>query len=263
MIQRYDGKQALRMKTALVADDVYCIVSEPLKKLCPKKTPLNSVEIWMAAQGLTCQLIQCSEPEEIFDDLVEVLKEEGSELKDEGFSVFLILMVCMCQISGLRKQIENADVLLKRLMGVCHQNEMYYKVLEQFDGKEIQRRKVGKKVDLLNYEMKAVGDSKAEKRQLLDDFAQAALKFGPQNIVSNLLALNYYNLQNGHICDDLILEMYGQLEKQFEKQKTIEMILGNKNVAETGGLQMNGNMPQDAAGFLALFNQLKQLGDGK
>ena len=262
MIERYDGQQALRMKTALVADDVYCIVSEPLKNLYHKKTPLNSVEIWMAAHGLTSELIQCSEPEEIFDDLIEELKENLEGLEPDN-SLFLILMVSMCQISALREQITNADVLLKRLMNVCHQNEMYFKVLEQFDGKEISRRKVGKKVDLLNYEMKAVGDNKKEKRQMLEAFTQTALKLGTQNIVSNLLALNYYNLQNGHICDDLILGMYEQLEQQFVPQKTFEIIAGNKNVAQSGGLQMNGEIPQDAAGFLALFNQLKQLGDGK
>ena len=124
MIQRYDGKQTLKMRMALVADDVYCIVSDALKKLYPEKTPLNNVEIWMAAHGFTRNLIGSAEPEEVFDDLVEELKEESSGFRDEGFSVFLILMVSMCQISGLRKQIKNADALLKLLMDVCHQNEM-------------------------------------------------------------------------------------------------------------------------------------------
>ena len=155
MIQRYEGQQARRLKMALVADNVYCIVSEPLKKLHPGKTPLNSVEIWMAAHGLTCDLIKSPAPELIFEDLVDELKEEVSQ-----DSIFLILMVSMCQISALRKQIKNADALLKLLMDVCHQHEMYFKVLEQFDGKEISLRMAGKKIDLLTYEMKAVGDNK-------------------------------------------------------------------------------------------------------
>ena len=258
MIQRYNGQQARRLKMALVADNVYCIVSEPLKKLHPGKTPLNSVEIWMAAHGLTCDLIQSPAPELIFEDLVEELKEEVSQ-----DSVFLILMVSMCQISALRKQIKNADVLLKLLMDVCHQHEMYFKVLEQFDGKEISLRMAGKKIDLLTYEMKAVGDNKEEKRQMLDGFAQAALKFGPRNIESNLLVLNYYNLKNGHIWDDQILELYGQLEKKSAIQKGMELIMGNKNVAENGGVQMNGDMQNDASAFLAMLNNLKLLGGGK
>ena len=258
MIQRYNGQQARRLKMALVADNVYCIVSEPLKKLHPGKTPLNSVEIWMAAHGLTCDLIQSPAPELIFDDLVEELKEEVSQ-----DSVFLILMVSMCQISALRKQIKNADVLLKLLMDVCHQHEMYFKVLEQFDGKEISMRMAGKKIDLLTYEMKAVGDNKEEKRQMLDGFAQAALKFGTRNIESNLLVLNYYNLKNGHIWDDQILELYGQLEKKSAIQKTFEIIAGNKNVAEGDSVQVNGEMPGDLAGFIESLNSLKLLGSGK
>lgn len=262
MIRRYEESQARRLRMALVADNVYCIVSDALKEQYPEKTQLNSVEIWMAAHGLTCDLIQSPAPEEIFDDLLAEM-DEGLGMREEGTTQFLILMVSMCQISALRKQIPNADALLKREMDVCRKHEMYYSLLEQFDGKEIRMRMAGKKIDLLNYEMKAVGDDKEKKRQMLDAFAQAASRFSPQNIESNLLVLNKLNLQNGHIYDDLILEMYGQLEKKLEQQTTYEITMGNKNVAQAGGMQMNGDMPQDIAGFLAQFNQLKQLGDGK
>lgn len=263
MIQRYDGKQTLKMRMALVADDVYCIVSDALKKLYPEKTPLNNVEIWMAAHGFTRNLIGSAEPEEVFDDLVEVLKDEGSELKDGGFSVFLILMVSMCQISGLRERITNAKPLVERLIAFCRQNEMFFPLLEKFDGKEMSRRAVGKKIDLLNYEMKAVGDNQAERRQMLDAFVEAVLKLGPQNIESNLLVLNKLNLENGHIWDEQILSLYKQLEKKFVHKPEIEVTMGNKNVAESGSTQMNGNMPQDVAGVLALINSIKLLGDGK
>ena len=262
MIERYDGKQTLKMRMALVADDVYCIVSDALKKLYPEKTPLNNVEIWMAAHGFTRNLIGSAEPEEVFDDLVEVLKDEGSELKDGEFSVFLILMVSMCQISGLRERITNAKPLVERLIAFCRQNEMFFPLLEKFDGKEMSRRAVGKKIDLLNYEMKAVGDNQAERRQMLDAFVEAVLKLGPQNIESNLLVLNKLNLENGHIYDDVILGMYEQLEQKFVPKPGIEVTMGNKNVAESGSTQMNGNMPQDVAGVLGMLNSLKQLGNG-
>ena len=262
MIQRYDGKQTLKMRMALVADDVYCIVSDALKKLYPEKTPLNNVEIWMAAHGFTRNLIGSAEPEEVFDDLVEVLKDEGSELKDGGFSVFLILMVSMCQISGLRERITNAKPLVERLIAFCRQNEMFFPLLEKFDGKEMSRRAVGKKIDLLNYEMKAVGDNQTERRQMLDAFVEAVLKLGPQNIESNLLVLNKLNLENGHIWDEQILSLYEQLEKKFVPKPGIEVTMGNKNVAESGSTQMNGNMPQDVAGVLGMLNSLKQLGNG-
>lgn len=263
MIQRYDQQQARRMRMALVADDVYCIVLDALRKLYPEKTPLNDVEIWMAAYGLTCDQIQSPAPEEIFDDLMEELKEEGEGFQDSGSTVFLILMVSMCQISALRKQITNADALLKRLMDVCHRHEMYHSLLEQFDGKELRMRATSRKIDLLTYEMKVAGDNKDELRKVLETFAQTALALGPQTIGSNLLALNKVNIENGHICDDLILGMYEQLEQKFVSKPEIEIVAGNKNVAENGGVQMNGEMPQDIAGLQALYKQLKLLGDGK
>ena len=262
MIQRYDGKQTLKMRMALVADDVYCIVSDALKKLYPEKTPLNNVEIWMAAHGFTRNLIGSAEPEEVFDDLVEELKEESSGFRDEGFSVFLILMVSMCQISGLRERITNAKPLVERLIAFCRQNEMFFPLLEKFDGKEMSRRAVGKKIDLLNYEMKAAGDNNEERRKLLDAFVEAVVKLGPQNIESNLLVLNKLNLENGHIWDEQILSLYEQLEKKFVPKPGIEVTMGNKNVAESGSTQMNGNMPQDVAGVLGMLNSLKQLGNG-
>ena len=293
MIQRYEESQARRLRMALVADNVYCIVSDALKEQYPEKTQLNSVEIWMAAHGLTCDLIQSPAPEEIFGDLLTELEEEVSSFKffdersgrstsgrllpagrkkaerqDSGFknhetTLFLILMVSMCQISALRKKITNADALLRREMEVCRKHDMYISLLEKFDGKEIRMRMANRKIDLLNYEMKAVGNDKEKRQQMLDDFAQAASRFSPQNIESNLLVLNKINLLNGHIYDDKILEMYEQLEKKVEIQKTFEITMGNKNVAEAGGMQMNGDMPQDLAGFLAMYNNLKQLGDGR
>lgn len=270
MIWRYDEPQARRMRMALVADNVYCMVSEALRKQHPGNTPLNSVEIWMAAHSLTCDLIQSPAPEEIFDDLIADLDEQVSRFKsrdsgfkDEGFSLFLILMVSMCQISALRKQIPDADALLKREMDICRRHEMYFPLLEQFDEKEIRLQLAGRKIDLLTYEMIKVGGDKDEKRQMLDAFVQAASKFSPQSLESNLLVLNYINLKNGHVYDDLILDMYGQLEKKTERQKTTEMIFGNKNVSQAGGIQMNGNMPQDLAGFLDSLGNLKLLGDGR
>ena len=288
MIQRYDGKQALKMRMALVADDVYCIVSDALKKLYPEKTPLNSVEIWMAAHGFTCDLMNSPAPEEIFEDLVEELREEVASFKFQDCpsgesaharensnklgsplaqsqtsssknSVFLILMVSMCQISGLREKITNAKPLVERLIAFCRQNEMFFPLLEKFDGKEMSRRAVGKKIDLLNYEMKAVGDNNEERRKLLDAYVEAVVKLGPQNIESNLLVLNKLNLQNGHIYDDVILGMYEQLEQKFVPKPGIEVTMGNKNVAESGSNQLNTGMPQSLAGYQEI---LKLLGNG-
>ena len=269
MIRRYDKQQARRMRMALVADDVYCIVADALRKMHPEKTPLNSVEIWMAAYELTRDLIQSPAPEEIFEDMLEDLDEQvssfkiqDSSFKDEGDSVFLILMVSICQISALREQIKNADALLKRLMSVCRKNEMYFKVLEQFDGKEISMRMNSRKVDLLTYEMMEGDEDKEEKRKLLDVYVQTFMNLGPQEIKSNLLALNKFNLQNDHIYDDKILEIYKQLEK-VEQQKGIEMTLGNKYVANPGGMQLNSDTPQDVAGLLEILKNQNLLGDGR
>ena len=78
-----------------------------------------------------------------------------------------------------------------------------------------------------------------------------------------MLALNYLNLKNDHIYDDRIMEIYEQLEKQFVPKPGTEVIVGNKNVAQNGGVQMNGDMPQDVAGLIASLNNLKLLGSGK
>lgn len=258
MIRRYDKQQARRMRMALVADDVYCIVADALRKMHPEKTPLNSVEIWMAAYELTCDLIHSAAPEEIFDDLLAEMRDEGLEEN----TLFLILMVSICQISALREQIPNAKALLNRLMAVCRKNEMYYKVLEQFDGKEIRMRMNSRKVDLLTYEMMEGDEDKEEKRKLLDVYVQTFMNLGPQEIKSNLLALNKFNLQNDHIYDDKILEIYKQLEK-VEQQKGIEMTLGNKYVANPGGMQLNSDTPQDVAGLLEILKNQNLLGDGR
>ena len=60
MICRYDEPQARRMRMALVADNVYCMVSEALRKQHPGNTPLNSVEIWMSRSPVSSLGIQDS-----------------------------------------------------------------------------------------------------------------------------------------------------------------------------------------------------------
>lgn len=256
MMKRLDKKEASKKCIALVADTLFCIVHEPLKKLVPDLTDLHPVEVWLEAQKFTELLHGCAAPEELMDEFMAVLEEDVEKPDD----IFLVLMVSICQLSAIRKG--NADKCIKLIMPYCRPHKMYYSLLEQFDGKE-QRLKAecDRKVEIMNYEfMKLDGDNELM-REAFSKFLATASTLTPESIVNNLLAFNLFNLQNGHIFDKEILEIYEALIKKSDSGDKFELIFGNKNESKEGGVQLNLDtlnkfQPEQ---ILAAVQQLKQL----
>lgn len=256
MIKRYDEARARKLRIALVADNLFCMVHGVLKMQPQGATSLCDVEIWDAARSLSQSLKDCPAPEILVNDFVSELEADVSV----GHDTFWILLVSVCQLSAQRKKITNADTLIRLLLPYCHRSERYYSLLEQLDGKEQQMARVGKKVDLLTYEIMQLEDADPGAAvEIIETFISASMSLGSAAIVDNLLVLNYLNLQQNHLFDKQILSMYEQLIKQAKPQPSIELTMGNKNVAQQGAMQMNGNLPADGVALLSALNQLKML----
>lgn len=234
MMKRMDKREAGKKCIALVADTLFCIVHEPLKKLVPDFTELHPVEIWIEAQNFSEMLQECPAPEELMEEFMETLKDEVEKPDD----IFLVLMVSICQLSAFRT--EKADKCIKLIMPYCRPHKMYYPLLERFDGKE-QRLKAesGRKVDIMNYAFMELDGDIRQVREAFGRFLATASTLTPDSIVSNLLAFNLFNLQNGHIFDNEILEIYKALVKKSDPGNKFELIFGNKNESKDGGVQLN------------------------
>lgn len=253
MIKQYDKKLSM----SLIGDNLYCMVFGTLNALCPDFTRLNPVEIWMAAIGLTEKLVDCPAPEELMDLFQEELADECDGDNDS----FLIMMVSICQLSARRKKVTNAADLIRLLLPLCNEHSMFDTLMRNFAEKEQSMRLLNKKVDILTYEYMQMENDNEAMRQAFTTFFETASTLTPDSITNNLLAFNLFNLQNGHILDDLILKMYDSLLAKAEPVNHFEIYGGNKNVAQAGSTQLNAEMPKDAnlAGMLGAINQLKQL----
>ena len=277
MIRHYDKKLSM----SLIGDNLYCMVFGTLKALCPDFTRLNPVEIWMAAKELTEKLVECPAPEELMDMFVEELEEDCSKVSSSKVSsskvsgganngnlehlhsgtFTIIVIVSICQLSARRKKVADAAELIKLLLPLCNKHEMFDTLMQSFSKKEQSMLLLNKKVDILTYEFMQMEGDNESMRQAFTTFFETASTLSPESITSNLLAFNLFNLQNGHILDDLILKMYDALLAKAAPGSHFEIIAGNKNVAHEGSTQLNADLPKDAnlAGMLGAINQLKQL----
>lgn len=249
------------MHIALVADNAYVMVYEALKAMNPEKTEMHHVEIWLTALELTAQLTNSPAPEEILEVLMEQLQEEANGDHDAE----LIATICVCQLAARRKQIDNVDNIVKMLMPYCKQNPDFYPLLEKIDGKEQRMLQVGKKVDALTHAFTMVKDEGTQKAvELFTGFINMAVTLTPSTMESSLLAFNLFNITSDHIFDDLIMSVYEKYVERIAPGTRIEMILGNKNVAENGGMQLNTAQPtlpggNDFLQMLSTLNQMRQL----
>lgn len=76
---------------------------------------------------------------------------------------------------------------------------------------------------------------------LLRKVLDLELAFSVGGLKDTLYALSILSMENDHIFDDLVLEYHHKMEKLTAPRPTYEFTMGNKNVAESGGAQLNGN----------------------
>ena len=67
------------------------------------------------------------------------------------------------------------------------------------------------------------------------------LGFSVGGLKDTLYALSILSIENDHIFDDVILEYHQKLTGLTAPHPTYEFTMGNKNVAESGGAQLNGD----------------------
>lgn len=90
------------------------------------------------------------------------------------------------------------------------------------------------------------------------------LGFSVGGLKDTLYALSILSMENDHVFDDLVLEYHQKLTGLTAPHPTYEFTMGNKNVAEPGGVQMNGNWTHDAnKGVMELLENIIRVRNGK
>lgn len=249
MIQQYDKKLSIK----LISDRLFCMVFGTLRDLHPSQTQLNPVEVWMAARAFTEQMNECEEPSELVDMFVEELSGDCDGESDST----IILLVSICQLSAIRS--EKAVANIKLLLPYCQEHPLFDTMLHKIGAKEQEMAMVGKKVEIMDYtfmELKQEPQSVGKMTELLD----LALSMPGGDFTSTLLAFSIFNIQNGNAFNQVVLDYYNRMVEKNAPKPGIEVTLGNKNVAQHGGVQVNTDPTQASPSqMLEMFNQLKML----
>lgn len=89
--------------------------------------------------------------------------------------------------------------------------------------------------------------------ELLRNLLDLLLKISVEGLRNTLYSLSILNISYGHIYDDLIIEYNHKLEELSAPRPLYEFTMGNKNVAQPGGVQMNSSWVPDADNELLDF----------
>lgn len=216
--------------------DVFAMVHSTLKSEQGNTTDYSPTEIWVAATAVSKDLMEMELPEEQIDYTMEQLYEEC----DSEWDAFLVLLVSSFQIAPYRKKLpEKTDLIESLLMKELRKNERFRELMESISRREVILKR---KIDLLAYELKDVGqnggDDKAV-RDVLKIFISGAKGTSDASMEHNLLVFCYVNLMLNHKYDDMEKELFTELGLKTEFHPTTKIVNGDENNFEAGAAQEN------------------------
>lgn len=210
MIVRLDKQKQRATRHQLLNDVVYVISHDALKQMQREgHTDLSPVEVFLSARNFCDVILQLPDIEEGLDDEMDDLEDE-MEGKDDYMLILTLATVQLQAISKRRVGIDFRKILFRifeRLDGYEH----LLPLIEQMTDKEDQRWLAGKKTNLLDYELQEIkleGGGTEEVKNLLEYFITSSDKMDLETIKGNLLFLNRYNIDHGHVYDKEIVALY-------------------------------------------------------
>ena len=224
MIKRFTGEEERIVRRKCFTDDMYALVHSSLKRLQHLETELSPIEIWGAATAFSRQLLMLNEFDEELEYEVDDLKTDCETETD----AFLIMLVsCYCLIA-LRKQQPEVVPLVKMLQNrYVKGHRLYRRMINEIGDKEDRNWILGKKNDLLDYEIQNVlGDTEQEEheaiRETLEQWLEGARKKTGSGMESDVLSICYINMMHDYAFDDIQRKAFEALGYKTENRATTQ-----------------------------------------
>lgn len=207
-------------------DEVFPLLSAPIKVLKPNYTQHSPTEIWLATTLLTLRLITEEEPEEMEDEI--------DTCAHQGCDGFLLLFVAMMQLSAMRKTVSQAAEIIRTIQRHIQQYELYAPLFAAVKSKEKQRReKWGMEVNLDHYHpvvvdvnahqapsgcKNATSGKEDSGREIIKLLVDIAIKHGDTEMCDKLeFLLQRLNLQHGYCFREEIERLGKSTDKANEQ----------------------------------------------
>ena len=251
MIVHIPQQEITIIRRQLLTDVVYAITHAALKPMNPEHTTLTPVEIYMSAQNFTKAINQLSDVDEGLDDEIDDLIAEASS-EDEAMFIMLLAAIMLQALDKKQPTQQTNDTIL-HIFQRCQENELFAPLLTQFANREEARYAAGKIADLLNYELAEIVRNKEDLeaiRTIINGLLVNADKMDVETIRGLLIALNKFNLDNNHILDDELKQLYEKLGFKSTSVVQIQEYVQNKHV--------QNEVSVNAAGATGIVNNNKQ-----
>ena len=251
MIVHIPQQEITIIRRQLLTDVVYAITHAALKPMNPEHTTLTPVEIYMSAQNFAKTINKLSDVDEGLDDEVDDLIAEASS-EDEAMFIMLLAAIMLQALDKKQPTQQTNDTIL-HIFQRCQENELFAPLLTQFANREEARYAAGKITDLFNYELAEIVRNKEDLeaiRTIINGLLVNADKMDVETIRGLLIALNKFNLDNNHILDDELKQLYEKLGFKSTSVVQIQEYVQNKHV--------QNEVSVNAAGATGIVNNNKQ-----
>ena len=234
MIRRFTGEEERSIRHKCFENDMFILLHGTLKKLHHKETELSPVEIWVAATAFGNQLLELHAPEEEMDYEVSDLKAEC----DDDMCSFLIMLTASYYLIALRKKRPEVKMIVAVLLRYIKDHEYYSPMLEEIGDKEDANWMLGKKIDLLNYEIQTimedhVADIRKQVSEVFDLWLEGASVKSGDAMAQDVLSICYVNMMSGFAFNDIQRKAFEKLGCKTDGSTT-DYILGNKYSLQAG-----------------------------
>jgi hypothetical protein len=165
----------------------------------------------------------------------------------------MLLAAIMLQALDKKQPMQQTNDTILHIFQRFQENELFAPLLTQFANREEARYAAGKIADLLNYELAEIVRNKEDLeaiRTIINGLLVNADKMDVETIRGLLIALNKFNLDNNHILDDELKQLYDKLGFKSTSVVQIQEYVQNKHV--------QNEVSVNAAGATGIVNNNKQ-----
>lgn len=240
MIVRLSKQETKAIRRQLLTDVVYAISHDALKEMNPEYTELSPVEIYLSAQDFVSTINQLSDIDEgLTDEINDLIDETASP--DEALLI-LVLAAIMLQAVDHKNPTQRTHDTIIHIFTRCQDNHLFMPLLEQFAHKEDARFAAGKMNNLMEYELNEIkrsGEGVEAVRTILNGILINAEKTDPDTIKGAIVLLGKFNIDNNHIIDDDLNQLYEKLGYKSSVIAQIQELVLNKRVEN----EVNGVAP--------------------
>ncbi len=251
MIVHLSQQEITIIRRQLLTDVVYAITHDALKPMCPEHTELTPVEIYMSAQNFAKTINQLSDVDEGLDDEIGDLMAEASS--DDEAMFIMLLTAIMLQAVDIKNPTQQTHDTILHIFQRCQGNELFAPLLTQFANKEEARYAAGKIADLMNYELMVIqrdNEGVEAIRAIIHNLMSNVDKIDKDTIKDAIIILAQFNMDNNHILDDELKQLYEKLGFKSTTVVQIQEYVQNKHVQH--------EVSVNAAGATGIVNNNKQ-----